>query len=376
MKILLATNFLKGSLSAIETANCLKKGILSVDNKTEIEIIPIADGGDGTIEAIKYCSDYTEIVSIVCGPLEQEVAAKWLILNINNEKVAIIEGAQANGLSILRPDEYNPLKATSYGIGQLVLSALEHECSKIYVTIGGSATNDCGIGIIQALGGKFLDKDSEEIKKGGEGLENLESIDLTGLDKRLNTTKLIVACDVDNPLCGPNGASAVYGPQKGATPELVEYLDKNLSHVADLVAENINNDLRDYPGVGAAGGIGFAFKAILNATLTPGFDLVAELSSMKKKIKSADIVITSEGRLDSQSLSGKAPYQIAKLANEHNIPTIVIAGSVEKKLDLSYTNIKAALSITDGPLSLEEARKNASYLGENCGRQIMNLFIL
>lgn len=376
MKILLATNFLKGSLSAIETAECLKKGILSANKETEIDIIPIADGGDGTIQAIKHCTPYTEIVSLICGPLGQEVAAKWLILETDHKKIAIIEGAQANGLSILTPQEYDPMKTTSYGIGQLVLSALEHECSKIYVTIGGSSTNDCGIGIVQALGGKFTDKEGNEIKSGGGELENLAHINLKGLDKRLEETQLIVACDVDNPLCGPNGASAIYGPQKGATKELVEILDKNLSHVADLIANYTKKDLRNHPGVGAAGGIGFAFKAILDADLMPGFELVAELSSMRKRMEGVDLVITSEGRLDSQSLSGKAPYQIAKLAKELDIPTIVIAGSIERNLDLKQANITGAFSIIDGPMNLEEAMKEAPYLVENCGKQLMNLFSL
>lgn len=376
MKILLATNFLKGSLSAIETAECLKRGILSVDNTTEIDVIPVADGGDGTLEAIQLCTEHTEIVSIVSGPLNKEVEAKWLIINQGNEKIAIIEGAQANGLFLLHPQEYDPLKTTSYGIGQLMLSALEHECSSIYVTIGGSSTNDCGIGILRALGGKFTDQDNKEIEFGGGALDKLANIDLSKLDKRLQKTKLVVACDVDNPLCGPNGASVIYSPQKGATPEIVDFLDKNLSHVADLIAPIIGNDLRDYPGAGAAGGIGFIFKAILNADLMPGFDLVAKLSSMRDRLKGVDLVITSEGRLDSQSLSGKAPYQLAKLAKEFNIPTIVIAGSIEKNINLEQANILSAFSIVNGPMTLEEAMKDAPYLVENCGKQLMKLLMI
>ena len=373
MNILLATNFFKGSLSAIESAECIKKGIHNVDNTIGVKIIPIADGGDGTIQAIKHCTEHKEMVTLVNGPLKSEVPAKWLILEKENEKTAIIEGAQANGLSILTPDQYNPLITTTYGIGQLVLNALEHNCNKIVVTIGGSSTNDGGIGLLQALGGKFLDNEDREIPFGGGALNKLASINLSGIDSRLKEVKLVVACDVDNPLCGPRGASAIYGPQKGATPDLVEILDKNLSHYADIVAKTIGKDLREYPGVGAAGGIGFAFKAVLGAKLIPGFDLVAELSSMEEKMKDVNFVITSEGRLDSQSLMGKAPYQVAKLAKKYNIPTIVIAGSVEKNLDLKQANITAAFSIVDGPMPLEEAMKDASYLVENISKQIVSL---
>ncbi|MEW5819177.1 MAG: glycerate kinase [Cyanobacteriota bacterium] len=376
MKILLATNFLKGSLSAIEAAECLKKGILSVKSDSEIIIIPIADGGDGTIQAIKHCTEYTEHISSVKGPLEKTVNAKWLILNRDNEKVAIIEGAQANGLSILKPSEYNPLITTSYGIGQLVVEALDKGCSKIYVTIGGSSTNDGGSGILQALGVSFKDKNNNELSYGGGALENLHSINFDGLDKRLKNIRLIVACDVDNPLCGKNGASAIYGPQKGASLDIVRQLDKNLGHLADLVAPITKEDFRDFPGVGAAGGIGFAFKAILEADLIPGFELVAELSQMETKMKGVNLVITTEGRLDSQSLSGKAPYQVAKLAKKYNVPTIVIAGSIERGLDLKKANITSAFSIVDEPMSLEEAMKNAGILMENTGKQIINLLLL
>lgn len=376
MKILLATNFLKGSLSAIETADAIKRGILKVYPMADILIIPIADGGDGTIDAIRHCTENREMVSLVNGPLDREVEARWLILERGSDKVAIIEGAQANGLSLLTPDRYNPMVTTTYGIGQLVLNALEHECTQIVVTIGGSSTNDGGVGILQALGAKFMDEEGNSLRFGGGPLENLDVIDLSGLDQRLKRVKLVVACDVDNPLCGPLGASAIYGPQKGAIPEMVNFLDRNLSHLADLTANVTGHDLRDFPGVGAAGGIGFAFKAILGADLIPGFDLVADLSSMEKKLADVDLVITTEGRLDSQSLMGKAPYQVAQLAAKYNVPTIVIAGSVERNIDLDAADITSAFSIVNGPMSLDEAIDDADFLMENITVQIMRMLRL
>jgi len=373
MKVLLATNFFKGSLSAVDAAKVIKRSILREDESIKIDIIPISDGGDGTIEAIKHCTDCDEIVSSVTGPLGEKVDAKWLVITRAKEKIAIIEGAQANGLSLLKPCQYNPLVTTTMGIGELILLALEKKCKKIIVTIGGSSTNDCGTGMLNALGAKLYDKSGKAPEPGGGPLEKLEKIDLEGLDNRLKSVKLVVACDVDNPLCGPNGASAIYGPQKGATPEMVKFLDRNLAKFADIVSLNTGQDLRDYPGVGAAGGIGYAMKAVLGAELIPGFDLVAELSSMEDKIKGVNLVITTEGRLDSQSLSGKAPFQVAKLAKKYDIPAIVIAGSVERNLDLKKANITSAFSIVDGPISLEDAMKNAEYLLDNITRQIINL---
>lgn len=376
MKILVATNFFKGSLSAIEAAECIKRGVQKVNPSVDVEMIPIADGGDGTIQAIKHCSKYTEVISEVKGPLQSIVRAKWLILEQSGQKVAIIEGAQANGLSLLTPAQYDPLTTTSYGIGELMLEAARRGCTKIFVTIGGSSTNDGGLGILQALGASFTDSSGTELATGGGPIEALAAIDLSRLALELKQVKLVVACDVDNPLCGPNGASAIYGPQKGAGPEMVNQLDRNLSHLADLVAQTTGKDLRDYPGVGAAGGIGFALKAVLGAELIPGFNLVAELSAMESKMQSVNLAITTEGRLDSQSLSGKAPYQVAQLAKKYGVPVIVIAGSVERNLDLKNANITSAFSLVDGPMPLDDAMKDAALLLENVAQQIAGVLLL
>jgi glycerate kinase len=373
MKVLLATNYFKGSLSAIKAAEIIKRGFLRVDRNVQTQIIPISDGGDGTIEAIKYYTECEEMQSRVQGPLDGKVSAQWLIINKENKKVAIIEGAQANGLSLLTPMQYNPLKTTTYGIGELIREALDKDCQEIIVTIGGSSTNDGGAGLFQALGGKLLDKDDNELKQGGGALKALRKIEISNLDGRINQVKIIVACDVNNPLCGENGSSAIYGPQKGANLEEVRLLDKNLFLFADKVAEVTGQDYRNYPGVGAAGGIGFALKALLNAEMIAGFDLIADLSNMENKIKTMDLVITSEGRLDLQSLSGKAPCQVASLAQKYNIPTVVIAGSIEKGLDLEKAKILAAFSLVNGPATVDEAMKDAEYLLENISIQIMKL---
>ncbi len=375
MKILVATNYFKGSLSAVQAAEIIEQGIKEVDSSIEVIKNPIADGGDGTLEAICACTECREIISPVNGPLDQTVEAKWLIIE-HDKKTAVIEGAQANGLSLLKPEEYNPLKTTTYGIGELIKLALDNNCKNIYVTIGGSSTNDGGVGMLQALGVSFKDKNGKEINRGGGELNNIETIDLSNIDNRLKQIQINVACDVENPLCGSNGASVVYGQQKGATPEMVKLLDSNLSHFAEVTEKTIGTDIRNYPGTGAAGGIGFALKAFLSAELINGFRFVCYLSGLNEKIKGADLVITTEGRLDNQSLSGKAPYQMAQISKNNNIPTIVIAGAVERHLNLEHTGIVSVFSIADGPVTLDDSMKNADYLLKNITIQILNILKL
>jgi len=372
MKILLATNYLKGSLSAIEAANIIEKAALKVDKEIQIEKIPIADGGDGTLDAIKLYTDFEEKISQVSDPLGRKVSAKWLVINDNEEKTAIIEAAQACGLSLLKPEEYNPLKTTTFGVGELINQAVENNCKKIIITVGGSSTNDGGAGILQALGIKLLDKNNNPIPQGGEGLKNLESIDISGLNPKLKDVKILVACDVKNPLCGKNGASFVYAPQKGANTEQIEILDKNLSKFADITEKTIGHDYRNLEGTGAAGGISFALKSFLNAELINGFSFIADISKLEEKIKDSDFVITTEGRLDSQTLAGKAPFQVAQLAKKYNIPTIIIAGSVENGLNIENSGIKKVFSITNESISQEDSIKNASYHLENTARQAIN----
>lgn len=370
MKILVAANYLKGSLSAIQAAQTIERSILEVDNSILVEKIPIADGGDGTLDAITSFSAPKEMTSEVTGPLGNKIKARWLIFD---ENTAVIEAAQANGLCLLSPDEYNPMLTTSYGVGELIRIAMEKGCGKIFVTIGGSSTNDGGIGLLQALGAKFQDNNGQELPSGGESLQRLSSIDLSGLHKRLGETEITCACDVENPLCGENGASFVYAPQKGASPEGVKILDKGLETLANATEKLTGRDYRNFPGVGAAGGISFALKAFLNARLIPGFELIAELSGIEEKIRSANLVITTEGRFDSQTLRGKAPYQTVKLAKKYNIPVIMLAGSIERGLDIQKSGITAAFSIVGGPVSMEDSVNNAEALLANTAKQVINL---
>ncbi|MEI8389656.1 MAG: glycerate kinase [bacterium] len=371
MKILLATNYLKGSLSAVEAANIIEKAALSVDKEIIIKKIPIADGGDGTLDAIKLYTDFEEKISFVSDPLGRNISAKWLIINHNEEKTAVIEAAQACGLSLLKQQEYNPLKTTTFGVGELINQAAESDCKKIIITIGGSSTNDGGAGILQALGIKLLDKKNNPISQGAEGLINLKSIDISGLNPKLKDIKILVACDVKNPLCGKNGASFIYAPQKGANNQHVKLLDDILSVFADITSKTIGHDYRNFPGAGAAGGISFAMKSFLNAELTDGFKFIATLSDLEEKIKASDVVITTEGRLDSQTLQGKAPFQVAMLAKKNNIPAIIITGSAQNDLNLENSGITAVFQMTGKSISQEESIKNASYFLEKTAIQVI-----
>ena len=371
MKILLATNYLKGSLSAIEAANIIEKAALSVDKEIIIKKIPIADGGDGTLDAIKLYTDFEEKISFVSDPLGRNISAKWLIINHNEEKIAVIEAAQACGLSLLKQEEYNPLKTTTFGVGELINQAVESNCEKIIITIGGSSTNDGGAGILQALGIKLLYKKNNPVSQGAEGLINLKSIDISGLNPKLKDVKIFVACDVKNPLCGKNGASFVFAQQKGANNQQIKLLDDILSVFADITTKTIGHDYRNLPGAGAAGGISFAMKSFLNAELTDGFKFIANLSDLEEKIKASDVVITTEGRLDSQTLQGKAPFQVAMLAKKNNIPAIIITGSAQNDLNLENSGITAVFQMTGKSISQEESIKNASYFLEKTAIQVI-----
>lgn len=373
MKILLAPNYFKGSLSALKAAQIMEKTILEVINDCEIITLPIADGGDGTLEAIKACTNAESHYIKVKNPLGKPVNAEWILLKKDNKKIALIESAQANGLSLLDPSDYNPLKTTTYGVGELVINALRCQCDEIIVTVGGSSTNDAGAGLLQALGVNLLAENNTNIGFGGGELGRISKIDLSCMLDYLQDVKFKVACDVDNPLYGPYGASMVYGAQKGASLKDIEVLDQNLKHFSELTKQLLGKDYSDLPGTGAAGGIGFAMKAFLKADIIKGFDLVRELTSFESSLKGCKFVVTTEGRFDSQSLSGKAPLQVAKLASKYDVPTIVIAGSVERNLNLIENNVIAAFSLADGPLSLDDSISNIEYLLQNITTQVFNL---
>lgn len=377
MKILVAPDSYKGSLSSKQVCQAIEEGLLKAcEGVFEVVKVPIADGGEGTVDAFLSALGGELIELTVTGPLGKPVHSFYGILP---DGTAVIEMAAASGLSLVPTHQRNPLVTTTYGTGQLIMNALDHGCSRFIVGIGGSATNDAGVGMLQALGIKFLDDAGKEVPWGGGNLDKVATIDLKGMDSRLKNAQFIVACDVDNPLCGEKGASAVYGPQKGATPDMVKLLDRNLSHLADVVASVLGEDHRNDPGAGAAGGLGFAFKAFLDAQMRPGIDVVMEATHMDTLAAQSDIIITGEGRTDYQTAQfGKAPSGVAKLGKRMGKPVLLISGALgEGYQELFNQGVIAAFSIANGPLSLQEAMENAYSLlvdiAQNIGRLLVAL---
>jgi len=377
MKILVAPDSYKGSLSSKQVCQAIEEGLLKAcEGVFEVVKVPIADGGEGTVDAFLSALGGELIELTVTGPLGKPVHSFYGILP---DGTAVIEMAAASGLSLIPAHQRNPLVTTTYGTGQLIMNALDHGCSRFIVGIGGSATNDAGVGMLQALGIKFLDDAGKEVPWGGGNLDKVATIDLKGMDSRLKNAQFIVACDVDNPLCGEKGASAVYGPQKGATPDMVKLLDRNLSHLADVVASVLGEDHRNDPGAGAAGGLGFAFKAFLDAQMRPGIDVVMEATHMDTLAAQSDIIITGEGRTDYQTAQfGKAPSGVAKLGKRMGKPVLLISGALgEGYQELFNQGVVAAFSIANGPLSLQEAMENAYSLlvdiAQNIGRLLVAL---
>lgn len=300
MKIVVAPDSFKGSLTAIEVADGIEQGIREIFPEAEIVKIPMADGGDGTVQCLVNATGGKILREKVIDPLGEEVLASYGILG--DKKTAVIEMAEASGLTLVSENKRNPLITTTYGTGQLIRAALNQGCRKMIIGIGGSATNDGGAGMVQALGAKLLDKEEKEIGFGGGELKKISRIDIRHMDKRLSDTKIVVASDVTNPLCGPKGASRVYGPQKGATPEMAVELDKSLAHFAKMIKRDLHKDVKNIPGAGAAGGLGASLMAFLNAELRPGIDIVIEVVRLEEAIKGADLVITGEGKIDSQTI--------------------------------------------------------------------------
>ncbi|HXA00357.1 MAG TPA: glycerate kinase [Cytophagaceae bacterium] len=361
MRILIAPDSMKDCLPAEEVARNIELGIRKVLPDADIKIIPMADGGEGTTETLVTATGGKLIEVSAHDPFMREIKACYGILG--DGKTAVVEVAAASGLELLKKAERNPWLTTSYGSGELLRSALDHGCGKILLGLGGSATNDAGAGIIQALGGKFLDKNRKEIRRGGGALSELAEIDLSELDQRLSDCLMVVACDVKIPLCGEQGTSKIYGDQKGADNAMREKLDDNLRKFAGLIKEKFKIDITDMEGAGAAGGIGGGLKALLHAELKPGFNMVAELTKLESAIKESDLIITGEGRTDAQTLSGKVPFGIAQLGKKYNIPVMIISGSLlpgsEKLYDEGVTKM---IAIKEDNMPLEEAISNAPQL--------------
>ena len=334
----------------------------------------MADGGEGTVSAMVSATEGRLLKATVTGPLGEQVEAEFGVLG--DGQTAIIEMAAASGLELVPPDKRNPMLTTTFGTGELIRAALDAGCRKIIVGVGGSATVDGGAGMAQALGARFLDADGKPIGPGGGSLAALKAIDLSGMDARLSDARIEVACDVDNPLTGPKGAAAVYGPQKGATPEMARQLDSNLEHLAAVVRSDLGLDVEQLPGAGAAGGIAAGLVAFLAAELRPGIDIVIESAGLEEKMKGCDLVITGEGKLDSQTAHGKAPVGVARLAAGLGIPVMAFAGCVEDHPQLVAAGLGASFGILNCPMPLDEAFRRAPELLTAAAEQAFRAFLM
>ncbi|RFB12518.1 glycerate kinase [Bacillus sp. HNG] len=373
MKILIAPDSFKGSVTAIEAALSIEKGIINAFPHAETKLIPMADGGEGTMENLITSTAGHKVAVTVTGPLGKPIEAFFGVLGDN--ETCIIEMASASGLDLISFSERNPLTATTFGTGELIKRALDDGYRKFVLAIGGSATNDGGVGMLQALGIQILDKSGNDIGFGGGALSQIHEVRMDHFDKRIYESHFLIASDVENPLVGDNGASHVFGPQKGATDEMVQILDQNLTHWANVVEQVTGIRLHDMPGAGAAGGIGGAFQAFFPSTMKRGIDVVIQYSKLVDHLEDVDLVITGEGQVDFQTAFGKTPMGVAQTANKLNIPTIIIAGSVGKGIQTLYQfGVIAVFSIINRPLRLEDAMQETKKLLEQTAEQVCRTY--
>lgn len=372
MRFVVAPDSFKGSISAIGVAEAMEKGIKTVFPSAAVFKVPIADGGEGTVEALVATTGGEMMMQEVIGPLGKPLQAHWGILG--DKETAVIEMAAASGLPLVPQKQRDPRITTTYGTGQLMRAALDKGIRKLIIGIGGSATNDGGAGMAKALGVRFLDQDGGDLPDGGVALGNLARIDLAGIDPRLAQTEILVACDVDNPLCGPRGASAVYGPQKGATPEMIDELDAALAVYAICASTATGKAVAELPGAGAAGGLGAGLLFFSNAQLRPGVEIVLEAAGFSGLVSQADLVFTGEGRTDFQTAFGKAPVGVAKAAKQFDVPVVCLAGGLGKGAEhVLAEGIDAIFSVVPQPMSLEECMEAGPVLVENATEQICRL---
>lgn len=376
VKIIVSPDSFKGSLSATDAAKVMADAIHNLDEKIEIVRLPVADGGEGTLDALVNATN-GEIKTVqVQDPLGRVITALFGVLG--DGQTCIIEMAKASGLTLLSQGERNPLKASTYGTGQLILHALDEGYRTFIIGIGGSATNDGGMGMLRALGMKFLDIEGDELADGVESLQNLVEIDMSNFDERIKSAHFVIACDVDNPLVGPNGATVVFGPQKGVTKEMIKGMDANLSHLADHIEKKTGIALHQKAGAGAAGGIGGAFLAFFPAQLKPGIEVVMKAIDFEHHLQSASYVLTGEGKSDLQTLSGKAPIGIAKEAAKHQVPAILVSGYVEETSKEKLANyFKQIASVVNEHVSIDESISNtAFYLKQRTTETVQRLLNL
>ncbi|WP_421218929.1 glycerate kinase [Aeromonas jandaei] len=375
MKIVIAPDSFKESLSAMAVADAIEAGFKQVlPNATYVKL-PMADGGEGTVQSLVDATGGRILPVEVTAPLGNKV--QGFVGLLGDGQRAVIEMAAASGIHLVAPEQRNPLLTSSFGTGELILAALEMGVQHLILGIGGSATNDGGAGMIQALGGKLLKADGSAIELGGAGLAELATIDLSGLDPRLGELVIEVACDVNNPLCGPKGASAVFGPQKGATPEMVQQLDANLSRYADCIELALGKQVKDIPGAGAAGGMGAALVGLLGAELKPGIQIVIEALKLADEVADADLVITGEGRIDSQTIHGKTPIGVARCAKQFGKPVIGISGCLTDDCGVVHEHgLDAVFAVVNRAMSLPEALETASTNIQLTARNVAALYQL
>lgn len=372
MRIVVAPDSYKGSLSALAVAAAMERGIHSVFTAAEVVKIPIADGGEGTMEALVTATNGKILHQKTIGPLGDAIEAPWGILG--DGETAVIEMAAVSGLTLVPKEKRDPRVTTTYGTGELIKAALEQNIHKFVIGIGGSATNDGGAGMAQALGAKFLDASGNELRHGGAALAGLARIDLCSLDARLAECSILVACDVDNPLCGPRGAAAVYGPQKGATPEVITELDSALKQYAAIAKIATGKDIEECAGAGAAGGLGAGLMFFTKAQLRPGVEIVLEATRFGEIVRNADLVITGEGNTDFQTAYGKAPVGVAKVAKQYNVPVVCLSGGLGKGSgDVLDQGIDALMSAVPYPIALEECIASAAELVEAAAARLCRI---
>jgi len=372
MNILIAPQAFKGSLDAPHVAQAIARGVRQIFAEADITLLPVADGGEGTVRALVQASGGQTVTTRAMGPLERPVNATWGLLG--DGTTGVIEMAAASGLPLLRREERNPMRATTYGTGELIRHALDHGVRRLIIGIGGSATNDGGSGMARALGARFLDVHGHELPLGRAALRHLERIDLSGLDPRLDQLEIDVASDVNNPLTGPSGASHVYGPQKGADARMVEELDEALRRYAHVLHRDLGKDVAGVPGAGAAGGLGAGLLAFTHARLQSGVDIIFQALDVEAKINASDLVFTGEGRMDQQDLYGKAPMAVSAMAHRQGIPCVAIVGSTGRDYHVLYQHgLDALIGTVNRPMPMDRAVAESSRLITEAGMRACRL---
>lgn len=374
MRIIVAPDSFKGSLSAGDAVDAIAEGVYRADPGIEVDLIPLADGGEGTAETMVHATDGRIIRVPATDPFGMRIESYFGMLGDGH--TAVVEMAAASGLVLVSEDKRNPMHTTSFGTGELIHAALDAGCTRLILAIGGSATNDGGVGAIQALGGRFLKADGSEAGYGGYDLRRLARIDLSGLDQRLKDIEVVTACDVDNPLTGEHGASVVFGPQKGADADMVAELDAGLHNLAEVIRRDVGVDVEHIPGAGAAGGMGAASVAFLGARLLPGIEIVLDAVRFADRIRGASLIITGEGKVDEQTLRGKVVIGVQRRAESMRIPVLILAGAVDEEgYELSKLSDASVFSIAPGPITYAQSMTDTPRLLAHAAEQAIRLFL-